>query len=394
LNEPRAIRDVVVMSTPEESLKEVEAYLEKNPEDAMGWNSKGVLLATMGNFGPALRALNRAIRLDSDLPSAHSNKGRVLLALGADKAPEALKSFDEALRLKPNDLSALRDKVVALRALGRLPEELKCLKLIVKQAPEEWQAWMRIGDVYLEAGKFKPATAAYDKVIAIDPKSAPAFVHRAISLSMLEDWHEAIKSAETACELVPDEIEAWRVLGDVNIRAGKNRSAMKALEQAATINPEDAQVENTMGMVEYKDGNLKEAIRHFRRSTIRDRKNARAYRSMALVSMELEEWVLSRDAWEKYVHLVKNDAEAFDALAIAYSRLGDFCSAADAWENSRKLFKKEGKDKEASRVTELGRASRINCSRARKAERAQKEHEKATRTFSDRHKLRRKKKER
>jgi tetratricopeptide (TPR) repeat protein len=392
LNEPRAIRDVVVMSTPEESLKEVEAYLEKNPEDAMGWNSKGVLLATMGNFGPALRALNRAIRLDSDLPSAHSNKGRVLLALGADKAPEALKSFDEALRLKPNDLSALRDKVVALRALDRLPEELKCLKLIVKQAPEEWQAWMRMGDVYLEAGKFKLATAAYDKVIAIDSKSAPAFVHRAISLSMLEDWHEAIKSAETACELVPDEIEAWRVLGDVNIRAGKNRSAMKALEQAAKINPEDAQVENTMGMVEYKDGNLKEAIRHFRRSTIRDRKNARAYRSMALVSMELEEWVLSRDAWEKYVHLVKNDAEAFDALAIAYSRLGDFCNAADAWENSRKLFKKEGKDKEASRVTELGRASRINCSRAKKADRAQKEREKATRTFSDRHRLRRKKK--
>ncbi len=392
MNEPRTIKDVVAMSTPEESLKEVEAYLEENPEDAMGWNSKGVLLATMGNFGPALRALNKAIRLNSDLPSAHSNKGRVLLALGADKAPEALKSFDTALRLKPGDLSALRDKAVALRALSRLPEELKCLKLITKQAPDEWQAWMRMGDIYLEAGKFKLATAAYDKVLAIDSKSVPAFVHRAISLSMLKNWHEAIKSAETACELAPDEIETWRVLGDVNIRAGKNKSAMKALERAAKISPEDAQVENTMGMVEYKSGDLKEAIRHFRRASIRDRKNSRAYRSMALVSMELEEWILSRDAWEKYVQLEKHDAEAFDALALVYMRLQDFCSAADSWEKSRKLFKKAGKDKESSRVTELGRAARINCSKAKKADRAQREHEKATRTFSDRHRPRRSKK--
>jgi len=383
--------NMILMSLPEESLKSVEEHLKNHPEDAMAWNTKGVLLATVGDFGPALRSLNRAIKLNPDLHQAHTNKGRVLLALGANKASEALKSFDKALMLKPNDLDALRDKIVALRALGRLEEEKKCLNIVIQESPEEWRAWMRIGDIHLESGKFRIAAESFTKVLEIDEKNVPALIHRAIAYSMMKKWHDAISSAEDACKYGPDEVEAWKILADVNIRAERNRSALKALEKAAKIDPEDAQVELTLGMVEYKSGRLKDAIRHFNRATIRDKKNSRAFRNMAMVAMELEEWEESRNAWERYIRLVKMDAEAYDALATVYARLDDFCNAADAWEMSRKIFKKKGQNNESSRVTELGRAARINCSRMKKALKAQKEHEKATRTFSDRHKTRKRK---
>lgn len=382
---------LVAMSSPERTLKEIDAYLVEHPDNALAWNTKGVLMATMGDFGPALRALNQAIKLNSELHQAHTNKGRVLLALGADKASEALKSFDAALRLKPNDLDALRDKAVALRALDRLAEEEACLQKIVHEAPNEWKAWMRIGDIHLESGEFGRAEASFEKVLELDDKNIFALIHRAIALSMMERWDEAIKSAEEACKYAPDQVEAWKVLGDVNIRAGKNRSALKALEKAAKLDPEDAHIELTLGMVEYKSGQLKEAVKHFKRAIVRDRRNHRAYRNMALVTLELEDWEASKDAWERFVQLVKNDPEAYDALATVCARLDDFCCAADAWEMARKLFKKKGRNADASRVTELGRAARINCSRLRKAVKAQKEHEKATRTFSDRHRLRKKK---
>ncbi|MFW9932683.1 MAG: tetratricopeptide repeat protein, partial [Candidatus Thorarchaeota archaeon] len=377
---------MVAMSSPEIPLKEVEEYLKIHPDDAMAWNTKGVLLATLGDFGPALRALNEAIKLNADLHQAHTNKGRVLLALGSDKASEALKSFDTALRLKPNDLDALRDKAVALRALDRLAEEMRCLLKFVDLAPQEWKAWMRIGDIQLESGDFRQAESSFSRVLELEAENVFALIHRAIALSMLEEWGDAIKSAEEACKHAPDQVEAWKVLGDVNVRAGRNRAALKALEKAARLDPEDAHVELTLGMVEYKSGRLKDAVKHFNRAIIRDRKNPRGYRNIALVSMELEEWEASKDAWERFIQLVKNDAEAYDALATSCARLDDFCCAADAWDMARKLFKKNGQNIDASRVTELGRAARINCSRMKKALKAQKEHEKATRTFSDRHK--------
>ncbi|MDF1538224.1 MAG: tetratricopeptide repeat protein [Candidatus Thorarchaeota archaeon] len=367
------------MSSPELTLKEVEAYLKDHPKDANAWNTHGVLLATMKQFGPALRSLDHAIKLDASLHQAHTNRGRVLLSLGIDKAPESLKSFDTALKLKPNDIDALRDKAVALRALNRGPEEMKCLQAIVDTAPEEVHAWVRIGDIHLEEGQFSKADSAYTKVLEIDSQNVRAYIHQAIALSMQEKWTNAVKSAETACKLSPDNIEAWRVLGDVNLRAGKNRSAMKALKKASSIDPTDAQVENTMGMLQYTIGNLKDATRHFKRAIIRDKKNRRAYRNLALVSMELKDWLEAVGAWEKFIRFEKRDPDAYDALATSLARVDDFCGAAEAWEKARKTFKQKDKAKDASRVTELGRAAKINCSRMKKALREQKELERATR---------------
>ncbi|MHA1882240.1 MAG: tetratricopeptide repeat protein, partial [Candidatus Thorarchaeota archaeon] len=135
----------------------------------------------------------------------------------------------------------------------------------------------------------------------------------------------------------------------------------------------------------------REAMKHFERAIIRHKKFTRAYRNLGFVSMELEEWDKAIQAWESFTSLVRNDPDAFDILATAYARTDDFCSASDAWEKARKLYKKKKDAKESSRVTELGRAARINCSRQKKAFRAQKEHDKATRTFDDRVRTRKKK---
>ena len=106
------------MTPIDDNLKAIEYRLKVNPNDAQAWNSKGVLLARKEEFGDALRSFDAAIRFDPELAQAHSNRGRVLLALSEDKAQDALKSFEVALRLSPNDPAAIRDKALALRSLG------------------------------------------------------------------------------------------------------------------------------------------------------------------------------------------------------------------------------------------------------------------------------------
>ncbi|MFX0056224.1 MAG: tetratricopeptide repeat protein, partial [Candidatus Hermodarchaeota archaeon] len=182
----------------------------------------------------------------------------------------------------------------------------------------------------------------------------------------------------------PDDIETWRVLADVNIRYGKQRAAMKALKKASEIDPSDASVENTMGMVEFKAGRLKDAAAHFRRALVRDKKHTTALRNLGFVQMDLEDWSEANKTWDRLTAIVQDDPQVFDAKATTSARLEDFCSASEAWEQARRLYKKRGDGREAKRVAELGRAARINCSRQKKAARAEREREKATRSFSDR----------
>ena len=382
---------MVLMSSFEESLRAVDAHLEANPDDASAWNSKGVLLAKMESFGEALRSLDRAIRLNPDLTEAHVNRGRVLLALGPDKAHEALKSLDHALRIEPENGMALYDKASALRALGRTDEELACYKSLVKKNPKEWRIWMRMGDITLEEGQFDSAIGNYDKALELDPNLVPALIHRAIALSMMEKWKEAIKSVQSATKLAPDDIEPWKILGDVNLRAGKYKSAVKALKKAAQIDPHDASIENTLGMVSYRSGRPREAIKHFKRATIRKKNHLSAWRNLGFIHMELEKWEEASIAWNRVTALSKSNPDIFDAQAVTYARLGDFCSAFEAWDRARKLYRKHGNDREVERVRNLGRAARINCARQKKATKAQREKEKSTRRFDDRFETRRKK---
>ena len=382
------------MDPVDASIREVDKHLEAHPNDASAWNAKGVFHAQKREFGEALRSLDRALQIDPDLAPAHTNRGRVLLVLGPDKATDALRSFDSALKLTPDDVQILHDKASALHTLGRVDEELACIRRISDLAPKEWGVWVRIGDIELELGRFRPAVESYDTAIELKEDLVPAYVRRAIALGMLQRWKEALKSAETATKLAPDNAEAWLIRGDVNLRAGKHNAAMKALKKASELDPEDAAVENTMGMVAYKDGKLQDAVKHLRRAIIRKKEYPTALRNLGLILMELEDWADAARAFESYTSYVRDDPDMFDAKATAYARLEDFCSASDAWEHARKLYKTANNDAEADRVTALGRAARINCKRQTKAAKEQREQDKLTRRFADRHETRRKKERR
>ncbi len=378
------------MENSDDSLESVEAHLRENPQDATAWNVKGVFHAQRKEYGEALRALDQAIQLDSELAAAYSNRGRVLLTLGPEKASEALKSFDRALELKPDEIDTLRDKALALRALGKAKDEIEIYKRMSELTKEEWGIWLRFGDLQLEVGDIRGAISSYDKSLALKDDLVPAYIRRAIALAFDEQSGKALKSAETATKLDPDNPEAWLIRGDVNLRAGKHKSAMKSLKKASELDPTNASVENTMGMVSYKDGKLSDATRHLRRAIIRRKKYPTAMRNLGLILMEQEKWEDASKVFTDLTTIVKNDPDAFDAKATAFAHLDDFCNAEEAWEKARKLYKKIGEKKEAERVSMLGRAARINCHRIKKATKAARDKEKMTRTFSDRKKKRKK----
>ena len=81
---------------------------------------KGIALGNQGKYNEAIKCFNEAIRLDPKEVDAWNNKGVALVI--QEKYDEAIKAFDEAIRLDPNLAGAWNNKGVALKALGRFDE--------------------------------------------------------------------------------------------------------------------------------------------------------------------------------------------------------------------------------------------------------------------------------
>jgi tetratricopeptide (TPR) repeat protein len=87
---------------------------------AEDWFNQGNALNRQGKLDEAIKAYDEAIRLDPKYVAAWGNKGNALDGQG--KYDEAIKAYDEAIRLDPKYAIAWNNKGIALEALGKTTE--------------------------------------------------------------------------------------------------------------------------------------------------------------------------------------------------------------------------------------------------------------------------------
>ena len=88
------------------------------------WNDKGVALAALGRYDGAIQSYDNALKIDPNDDVTLNNKGKSLHALG--KYQEAIYCFDRILIFNPNVKHVLINKYKALDKLGNTREADLC----------------------------------------------------------------------------------------------------------------------------------------------------------------------------------------------------------------------------------------------------------------------------
>jgi len=193
---------------------------------------------------------------------AHCNLG---LQLGrANRVPEAIEQYKQALRIEPEYADAHYNLGLNLSRSGKAEEALEHYKLALQIKPDYVEADNNLGERLIHQGRIAEAIEHLEHAVRVKPDYAEAQNNLGVALGMEGRVPEAMEHLEEAVRIKPDYGEAHFNLGIALGVAGRFPEAIGHFEQALRIRPDNAAAHCNLGIALERTGNVKEAIGHYK----------------------------------------------------------------------------------------------------------------------------------
>lgn len=240
----RLVAAAVIFALSSSGMAEVFAQGSKggrNQAQAAGRMNVGIELLKNGKNDQALKAFEEAVRLDPNLPAAYNNIGRIYA--DRENSEKAIYYFKRAIGIEPLYEPALSNLGLVLYSTGKAEDAIHpwrlCLKGEGKDSPTmHYYLANALRDVGNKADKddrdvyLREARDNYMTAIKLDPQFAAAYSGLSVvdlSEGRLDD---ARKAVTTAIKLKPDSSFSHYHLGLIEERLGHKQLAIKAFEQS------------------------------------------------------------------------------------------------------------------------------------------------------------------
>jgi tetratricopeptide (TPR) repeat protein len=206
---------VALLSTSGCGTKNPTAHVSVNEAAEVG--KRGVALLDAKQYDQAIREFDEGIRLDPNSPSLFTARGLAWFGMG--NVDRALADFDEAIRLDPRYARAYYERGSLRRTMGQLDAALRDLDEAVRLDPEYPPALNNRGIARHKAGDSARAIADFDEAIRLDPKFTDALENRGWIRYELGDVAKSLADVDEAIRLKPDGPAAYRWRGWVRATA-------------------------------------------------------------------------------------------------------------------------------------------------------------------------------
>ena len=328
--------------------------VNKSPNNPRAHNNLAISLGQAGRVGEAVKHYEQALRLKPDYAEAHNNLGVVLGRLG--KPEEGIGHLREALRLAPSYVEAHYNLGIVLGESGRHEEAIGQFAEAVRIDPDYAKAQYNLGVALVRVGRVQEAIEQYEQTLRIQPELAEA--HRSLGLALLEEGKtaEGIKHLQQAVQIKPDYIDALGDLGGALLQAGKPQEAISYLEQAVRVDPNSSVTQYKLGNALLQSGKARDAIRQYEQALRVNPNYIEAQNNLALALATLSPKdggdpiravALAERACDATSHRV---AACMDTLAAAYAAAGRFAEAIATAEQAIELARSAGQTQLQSQI--------------------------------------------
>ena len=242
-------------------LTEIRAYLSESSDSERTselWLEKGLIHHANNQLEEAIASYDNALKIKPDYHEAWNNRGVALSNLG--RLEEAIASYDNALKFKPDLHEAWYGRGVALGNLGRDEEAITSYDTALKFKPDLHEAWYGRGVALFNLGRNEEAITSFDEALKIKSDYHEAWFGRGNALGNLGRLEEAIASYDNALKFKPDKDEAWYNRGIALGKLGRLEEAIASYDNALKIKPDKDEAWYNRGNALFNLGRYEEAI--------------------------------------------------------------------------------------------------------------------------------------
>lgn len=256
-------------------------------------------------------------------------------AFRAEKWHEAIKHFDEALRLDEKMEPAALQRARCLVKLGELMPAREAFAHTLRINPANYSAWLEAGHLCRQMGETQQALACYQRAIDAAPDRYEAPLAMTRTLELMGEFAVAERSLqhalESAAKKSPQTVrEVHQNMGKYRLERGDLQRALASLRSALALAVSEAgdeaaedaaEIRIDIGELLLRAGNREKAVEILAQAN-------NATREKTLV--RLSELLFRYNLWEDALHVLRRNLELHPQSALAHWNLAHLL--AECWQ--------------------------------------------------------------
>lgn len=198
-----------------------------------------------------------------------------------NNAQGALVAYANALKLDPNNLNALEQRITINLSLNQFEAARKDLDHFLNLAPKSFAAYYLQALFDFNQAKYPEARDALQEVFKITDNHAPSILLAGATAYALGSYQQAESYLNRFLGSYPGNVYARKVLVEVQIKQNNPDGALETLSPLLSSNPQDAQVLALAGEIYLRNKDYDKAMGYLDRASELDPKNTAVKTSLA-----------------------------------------------------------------------------------------------------------------
>lgn len=188
-----------------DALQSIERILVRDPQNADAFFLTGRVALDMKDTVRAIAALQKSVQMDAQNTDGWLFLGRIF---SNKNNPQALRYFDNALRVDSLNMEAREFKAIFYKRRGEFDKAFAMYRDIVEREPDYSTAWFDMGMIFLEQDNLDKAIEHFSIAIKTDPIFINAYYYRGVTYELKENFEAALQDYQKANRMSPNFLEA------------------------------------------------------------------------------------------------------------------------------------------------------------------------------------------